>query len=437
MNIKGFAWCIFLVLSLIFSGTVYATQVEMSSSLNPVGSGARATGMGGAYISIADDATAASWNPAGLVQLEKPELSVVYSYFGRSQNYSSDIHPEIEGDNFMSMDGINYASAVYPFVLLDRNMVVSLNYQRLYEMGKDVKFDYTEDLGEFSLTDNIHYKQAGDLYALSPAVAFQVTPELYFGGTFNFWDSYLGHNGWNTTYDSHASGNLAGFDYSDSYLNKSSIRMKGFNANIGFLWNFYGPLTLGGVYKTAFDARLRQNNSTFYESDWDGDVSSYYSEDSEYKTMKMPASYGLGLSYRHSDSLTVALDAYRTEWSHYMLVDESSHETNPIDGASIEDGRLKDTIQARLGGEYLIIRDNYVIPLRAGLFYDPEPYVGDIDDYYGLSFGTGFYMGPVSFDISYQYRWGDDVHGDISGIADNRMDVAQQTIMSSVIYYFR
>ena len=36
--------------------------IEFSSSLTPVGSGARALGMGGAFIAIADDATAASWN---------------------------------------------------------------------------------------------------------------------------------------------------------------------------------------------------------------------------------------------------------------------------------------------------------------------------------------------------------------------------------------
>jgi hypothetical protein len=36
------------------------------------GAGARAMGMGGAFIAIADDATAASWNPSGLAVLERP-----------------------------------------------------------------------------------------------------------------------------------------------------------------------------------------------------------------------------------------------------------------------------------------------------------------------------------------------------------------------------
>ena len=37
--------------------------------------GARALGMGGAFISVADDATAAVTNPAGLVILQRPEIS--------------------------------------------------------------------------------------------------------------------------------------------------------------------------------------------------------------------------------------------------------------------------------------------------------------------------------------------------------------------------
>ena len=69
------------------AGTLFQ-QVGISSSPNPVGSGARAMGMGGAFIAIADDATAASWNPAGLIQLERPELSIVGAYLNRREGFS-------------------------------------------------------------------------------------------------------------------------------------------------------------------------------------------------------------------------------------------------------------------------------------------------------------------------------------------------------------
>ena len=59
------------VLSFAAASAAFA-QVE---SLNRAGSGARAAGMGNAFIAISDDGTAASWNPAGLAQLRQPGVS--------------------------------------------------------------------------------------------------------------------------------------------------------------------------------------------------------------------------------------------------------------------------------------------------------------------------------------------------------------------------
>src|SRR5690348_17283211 len=49
--------------------------------------GARSLGMAGAFVGVADDATAAQSNPAGLVNLSKPEISVE----GRTWNYYSSL----------------------------------------------------------------------------------------------------------------------------------------------------------------------------------------------------------------------------------------------------------------------------------------------------------------------------------------------------------
>ena len=50
------------------------------------GVGARALGMGSSFVSIADDATAAYWNPAGLVQIQKRAFAAMYSdSFGTGQ----------------------------------------------------------------------------------------------------------------------------------------------------------------------------------------------------------------------------------------------------------------------------------------------------------------------------------------------------------------
>ena len=71
---------------LLGSQTVLAQQPPPTRGEDPLGipgqqnltlgSGARAFGMGGAFLARADDATAASWNPAGLSYLRAPELSL-------------------------------------------------------------------------------------------------------------------------------------------------------------------------------------------------------------------------------------------------------------------------------------------------------------------------------------------------------------------------
>ena len=93
----NFTFVLSILSTLCFSSAAVLAQpapdkVISTSSPNPVGSGARAIGMGGAFIAVADDATAASWNPAGLTQLKKPEISFALSYFRRRDDFSSSQH---------------------------------------------------------------------------------------------------------------------------------------------------------------------------------------------------------------------------------------------------------------------------------------------------------------------------------------------------------
>ena len=132
--------CICVALFLFSAASVYA-QVEpfsISSPPNPVGSGARAMGMGGAFVAVADDATAASWNPAGLIQLQKPEVSAVFSYERRTERrYTSG---GFNREDKSTIWDLNYFSLAYPFSLARRNLVLSLNYQRMYDFYREARF---------------------------------------------------------------------------------------------------------------------------------------------------------------------------------------------------------------------------------------------------------------------------------------------------------
>ena len=76
------------------------------------------------------------------------------------------------------------------------------------------------------------------------------------------------------------------------------------------------------------------------------------------------------------------------------------------------------------------MREKFTIPVRSGIFYDPEPAKNNPDDFYGVSFGTGIAWGKIIFDIAYTYRF-----GKTSGKASTP-DIRQHLLLTSMIFHF-
>ncbi|GAI92127.1 unnamed protein product, partial [marine sediment metagenome] len=232
--------CFFLIICSGFLTSVFAQalqRIEIPSSLNPVGSGARALGMGGAFIAVADDATAASWNPGGLIQLETPEVSVVGACFHRTENNTFGTNPEASGGQSVSEQSINYLSAAYPFALWGHNMIVSLNYQNLYDFTREWNFPLVQQSERLSTSQNIDYRQEGSLSALGIAYCIQITPTFSFGLTLNFWEDGLYDNEWEQTTHQQGLGTYVGNPFTFESTSHDKYSFSGFNVNLGILWN--------------------------------------------------------------------------------------------------------------------------------------------------------------------------------------------------------
>lgn len=416
-----------------------AQSVGIASSPNPVGSGARALGMGGAFIAVADDATAASWNPGGLIQLETPEVSVVGAYNHRTEDTTYQAFPEASGPQSISTVDLNYLSGVYPFGVLGHNAVVSLNYQHLYDFNKKARFGTRDDDPPQIETTWYEFEQEGGLYTISPAFAFQILPSLSVGVTLNVWEDALFDNEWKLKRHQTSSGNFMEFPFSSVEDLQETYKFSGINCNLGIMWNINSTFTLGAVFKSPFRGDVKHayhsTKTIVYPTDPEKnrtEVKSY----SEKETLDMPMSYGIGFAARLSDALTLALDLYRTEWGDYVLHTGDGRKLSPITGKPESDSDVGATTQVRLGGEYLIIGEQTVIPLRAGLFYDPEPADGSPDNFWGVSVGSGIAYKQFVYDIAYQYRFGRDVRSAIVGDETSRQDVHQHTVYMSVIYHF-
>lgn len=416
-------------------------QVGVASSPNPVGSGARAMGMGGAFIGVADDATAASWNPAGLIQLERPEISIVGDFSLRREKLSSGARPEINNTGKADDFNLNFLSLAYPFHF-HRNIVVSLNYQRLYDFKRNFSHRLNFSSAGLDVDQDKQFDQDGFLSAVGIAAAVQITPNLSLGATLNLWTGKLfWDNGWKETFTERSVGTQGGVPVTiDTIVSDEYADFRGVNVNLGFLWNITPALTLGGVIKTPFDASIDHKFGFSQTSRFGPPVDTTVTSQQSFVEkveLRMPLSYGLGLAWRVSDVLTFDLDVYRTHWNDYVLTDSRGNRFGPIDGRPESQSNIKNTTQVRLGGEYLFLfpEKHMVVPIRAGMFYDPEPSHGDVKDFYGFSLGSGVAYKRFVFDIAYQLRWGRNVDsGNL--IATSEADVMQHAILASLIIHF-
>jgi long-subunit fatty acid transport protein len=149
----------------------------------------------------------------------------------------------------------------------------------------------------------------------------------------------------------------------------------------------------------------------------------------------MPASYGLGMAFRFSDSLTIALDVYHTEWDKHKL-HKSTGTISPVTGESFgsSDAVTKPTTHVRLGAEYLFIKRHTILAARFGLFYDPDPSQNHPDDFYGASLGLGFSLKYIDVDMAYQFRFANDVATVSLQEETDRNDINQHLLYLSFIF---
>jgi long-subunit fatty acid transport protein len=437
---------IFTVTALAAS-PAWAQELRFGSSPNPLGSGARALGKGSAFIAVADDATAASWNPAGLIALEEPEVSFVGAFKSRVETFEGRV-AEGEEEQTTNVSDLNYFSAAVPFKIGHRYFVAAINYQDLVDFDKKIHVPLITTGGPLVQEAVTQYKESGSLRSISPALAFQLAPNVAFGLTLNIFSSKLGFkNGFTRRSKVSIERSLNGVARPGCEIdNKYSFDFDGLGANAGLLWDVDSKWTVGAVVKTPTWGNMKRSVDRF-ESTCSVTTSLQEAFNERYR---LPPAYGLGIAYRHSDEFTVSVDAYRIEWGSARHVEadpeSGTREThNPISGADPDAFEVKGITQAHLGLEYLFILQRTVIPLRAGAFYDPEPGADLTNHFVGVALGSGISIGDFVLDAAYQMRT--SVSGDFSGVtADNEnattpikpptASITQHQFYLSGIYHF-
>ncbi|MFL6244601.1 MAG: OmpP1/FadL family transporter [Thermoanaerobaculia bacterium] len=366
--------------------------------------GARSLGMGGAFLGLADDASAAEANPAGLTILRKPEVSLeVRNYLEEQTFTTSGTFPQINRTSFTNYSdravitfgsavlpvkkftfGIYYheplnnegGGAVVPFRDPITNRVTPLPNFYLPAEGEGEDIVYGDPVTK-AQCEQIRI-QKNDPFAcpefkIKPFIsALSVRQRTY--GLTGAWQVHPRFSVGATIRHQRFMETAATLRYNDSFVLQQSlvqatarekdgkvdvVEATDTTFSVGFKWAPKDWISFGGVYKVGaeFDAPL------FY-----ADINTNHEFiDAADTKFHMPDIAGLGVSVRPIPVLTINLDAVSVKYSN--LVDDFVSATADVDG--LEDPfKAEDVLELRLGAEYLF-STKIPFAIRAGYWRDP------------------------------------------------------------------
>jgi long-chain fatty acid transport protein len=385
-------------------GTLISEQSRTNFTF--LGAGARAMGLGGAFIAVADDATAVSFNPAGLAQLLHPEVSFVARGTQRSVSYE-DFAINAKAKTLAVSDAVTsstrfdplFASVTAPLHVGERNLVLQLSIQRAFAQNEDSArvLDESPLVSGAGVPTHLvqSINQSGQIDLYSFAMAYEISQRILLGVTYNQW-----RGRWSL--DSSSLENAGGAITSVAFRQVNAL--DGGNFNFGLIWR-WPTWSLGLVHQTGFhaDYTFSTQLSTSISGGNPAPVAATTG-------LHWPSATGLGYAYRPSDQWLVTSDLTHTLWSTARYMSASP----TLNGESFFDfdksDRTPDATSVHLGVEYLWLTPrDWIIPLRAGLSREPQPildrYTGEQRVMKWASLGTGLKQGPLGMDVAYRYGW--------------------------------
>ncbi|MBI3448566.1 MAG: outer membrane protein transport protein [Acidobacteria bacterium] len=364
--------------------------------------GARALAMGGAFIAIANDATAAQANPARLGVLRRPEIFAEVR--NRNTNASGRntgdflIDPTINPSSDLSLNSQitpetqtvpSVVSFVYPFKLR-RALTVGVSRQEILS----VKSAATNQIRTIPLIaspiqdpnnpEQVTNSSAGSvdsklvLYNLS--AGYQITRDLFVGGsvifgqldfksninsTFADPDALFGYGNLDPRFETPAGSNLISTSINDS---DTDVKWA-----FGLFWKLNDELSFGTVYKKGVRMSLQEKvTDNSFAPNVAGPIDT---------TFNVPDLSGFGIAYQpwakssHAglQSLLFALDVVRVENKDLVAGFQSGLNVVTLnDFIKRVDFTASNQTEIHFGAEYYLNVGRSTLAFRGGFFTDPD-----------------------------------------------------------------
>jgi long-chain fatty acid transport protein len=441
---------VFLALSLM-TGSVLGGGMALS------GIGAKAISMGGAFRGLADDWSAAYWNPAGLAQLENSELGVSLSmlsprpevvtnikYSGYDVGYKNGVTHYTNDKNYLvpNLAGffqvpapadIKAGVAVFvPYALGSEWDLFNPIYNDIVE-----EYPFYDHKAELRVVD-IHPSFAKSFMEKKLMAGFGIS---CMRGTIDFRKAYLSATPFPRPHD-----NIA----IDAQMHGEGW---GYGANFGVIYKLSDKLQIGISGKTPTTIKFDKGDLKYAmygidNPDLKEELLSHATSHAEsvsigfvfpdngkatnwerdaHGELKLPGDVGIGVAYDFNPKLKLTCDLTYTFWkrldSIVIKVDGTQSPIDPRPASDLVIRNLYDNIfRFSIGGQY---KASEPLTLRAGFYYDPSP----IPDAYFTPLITDVgtkYSGNMG--ISYKLRGGWEAAYTLEYVYFAERDVTDHTL---------
>jgi long-chain fatty acid transport protein len=391
-------------LSLAVILAVGLTTGLFANGLNLNGNGSKANAMGGAFVGLANDFSAAYWNPAGLAQMTKASFSF----------YGADILPF--GTYQFDLAGVDAKSTLKHYLIpalgyfrpIGDRIVVGIYLNA--PSGAGAVWDGA-DLANLTGGTAYDWKSKLGIFTVSPSIAVKVTEQIMLGATVDI--------------------NYGMLEMSQPAmpdpLRQYSEDLKGWavNGTFGLLVKPVKQFSFGVTYKLPFTAKLKGDVTIPYAAYLPGGPPTTVIGTRE---ATWPMWLAGGIAIKPTDKLTITADIQYTNWEKLQTIpvtfENDAWQAYLSPGAAYE-LLWKNTTQFRFGAEYMV---SNCLALRAGYYFDPNP--GPIETqnillpefkYNWMTAGFGYMSEKIAIDFSVEYGTGADITvpyggGDMPGV---------------------
>lgn len=356
--------------------------------------GAAAMGIAGAFVGVANDATAIFHNPGGVAFLEGTQVSVGGTFIIPKGSLSLPNWPDPTYREVDQVDQTFFSPNFYITHRLSDKVGLGLGFFCPYGLG--TKWPEKYPLRYVGVSNEMQ------TIIINPMIAYRISDKVGLGFGISYVYSSL-------TLDLVRRISFGPYGSYDVAASVDGASGNSLSWNFGLLYKA-GKFSAGLNYRSGFSIKY-EGDLKLDNSNVPGPLKGYIPASSKANsTFSFPNIIGLGVSYQLSPKLLVSLDLHYTGWSVYDKYDLNIDYPDPLPDPEPETvtENFKDTVIFRFGLDYKL---NDALSLRGGILVDQTPQPeASVDpnlpdaNRVALIGGFGYGFGKFRIDVGYQYE---------------------------------